>query len=254
MDTAVYEYGCNIKRTGTSGSYSYGVPSAWANRPVNFVSFWDACRFTNWMHNGQPTGLQDSATTERGAYTLDGFDGRLGQDIGRNAGWRWAIASEDEWYKAAYYKGGGTNSGYWDYPTQSSTTQSNQVVNPDPGNSANYKVGDIQTIGAPYYRTIVGEFENSASPYGTFDQGGNVFEWNDTVTDYDGQNSYRGQRGGSYNYQIHHLWALHRSSIIPTNQNGVSGFRVVQAVPEPSSLIALAGGLVGLLGIRRRRV
>ena len=36
------------------------------------------------------------------------------------------------------------------------------------------------TIGEPYCTTEVGEFENSASPYGTFDQGGNVWEWNET--------------------------------------------------------------------------
>jgi formylglycine-generating enzyme required for sulfatase activity len=27
---------------------------------------------------------------------------------------------------------------------------------------------------------VVGEFELSDSPYGTFDMGGNVFEWNET--------------------------------------------------------------------------
>ena len=41
-------------------------------------------------------------------------------------------------------------------------------------------LGDVykrqHTIGAPYWRTVVGEFENSESPYGTFDQSGNVNE------------------------------------------------------------------------------
>ena len=40
---------------------------------------------------------------------------------------------------------------------------------------------DGYTIGSPYYTTEVGEFENSESPYGTFDQGGNIWEWNETV-------------------------------------------------------------------------
>ena len=30
----------------------------WANRPVNYVNFWDAARFANWLHNGQPVGPQ----------------------------------------------------------------------------------------------------------------------------------------------------------------------------------------------------
>jgi hypothetical protein len=38
--------------------------------PVNYVSFYDALRFANWLHNGQPTGAQGNATTEGGAYTI----------------------------------------------------------------------------------------------------------------------------------------------------------------------------------------
>ena len=29
------------------------------------------------------------------------------------------LPTADQWYKAAYYKGGGTSAGYWDYATQS---------------------------------------------------------------------------------------------------------------------------------------
>ena len=46
-------YGCKIQQTGSSGSYAYSVAADYANRPVNYVSFWDAARFTNWLHNGQ---------------------------------------------------------------------------------------------------------------------------------------------------------------------------------------------------------
>ena len=46
----------NIQRTGSSPNYSYSVDADWANRPVNYVSFWDAARFANWLHNSQPTG------------------------------------------------------------------------------------------------------------------------------------------------------------------------------------------------------
>ena len=31
------------------------------------------------------------------------------------------LPSADEWHKAAYYKGGGTNAGYWNYPLSSNT-------------------------------------------------------------------------------------------------------------------------------------
>ncbi|MHC5110450.1 MAG: hypothetical protein ACYTHJ_11290, partial [Planctomycetota bacterium] len=33
------------------------------NKPVNFVSFFDAMRFVNWLHNGQPSGAQDDRRT-----------------------------------------------------------------------------------------------------------------------------------------------------------------------------------------------
>ena len=63
-------YGCKIERTGVNGAYVYEVSPDRAERPVNFVNFWDSLRFANWLHNGQPMGTQNINTTERGAYTL----------------------------------------------------------------------------------------------------------------------------------------------------------------------------------------
>lgn len=88
--------GNGISRSGSSGGYSYSVVSDWANRPVSYVSYWDACRFANWLHNGQPTGIQGPGTTETGAYTLYGHNGPHGRSIQRNAGAKWAVPSEDE--------------------------------------------------------------------------------------------------------------------------------------------------------------
>jgi sulfatase modifying factor 1 len=260
MDTAVYWAGCNIKRAGTSGDYSYSVTSDWANRPVNCVSFWDACRFANWLHNGQPTGAQTASTTERGAYTLDGYTGQDGRSIGRNAGATWAVTSEDEWYKAAYYKSGSTNAGYWDYPMHSdiSTTPSNDITDPDGGNNANFGQGSFSdmtryTIGDPYYRTNVGEFENSASASGTFDQGGNVMEWNEAIVYQGPDYATRGLRGGSFFYSDYYLQASSRDQNWgPADEDGIVGFRIA-AVPEPSSLLALLCGVGGLGGMTRLR-
>ncbi len=175
-----HDFGCKIERSGSSGNYTYSVAADRENRPVNYVSWGDAARFTNWLHNGQPSGAQDNSTTEDGAYYLNGAinPGSL-MDITRESDATWFIPTEDEWYKAAYYDG--DNSVYYDYPTGTNTIPSNDLVNPDPGNNANFNDPDGYTIGSPYYWTEVGEFENSASPYGTFDQGGNVWEWTETV-------------------------------------------------------------------------
>jgi len=188
-------YGCKIQQSGSSGSYTYSVASDYANRPVNFVNWGDAARFANWLHNGQPTGAQNASTTEDGAYYLNGATGEQLLAVTRKADCKWAITSEDEWYKAAYYNP--ATETYFDYPTSSDTAPGRDTTETtNPGNNANY-YSEGHLIGSPYYRTPVGEFELSDSPYGTFDQGGNIWEWNEATKLYGNQ---RGVRGGSFNY------------------------------------------------------
>lgn len=111
-----YEESCQIRQHGTPANHTYTVAEDWANRPVTCVSFWSAVRFANWLHNGQPTGQQNTLTTEDGAYFINSYNGKDGRLIQRQTNWKWAVASEAEWYKAAYYKGGTSNE-YWWYPT-----------------------------------------------------------------------------------------------------------------------------------------
>ena len=174
-------YGCKIQQSGSSGSYSYSVASDYANRPVNYVCFWDACRFANWLHNGQPAGTEGPGTTETGAYTLTS-DGIVNNTITRNANWKWAVTSEDEWYKAAYHKNDGATGDYFDYATSSDNVPGRDMVEAtNPGNNGNYQGNPCPIDSATYYNTVAGEFQLSDSPYGTFDQGGNVWEWNESI-------------------------------------------------------------------------
>ncbi len=248
MDTAVYAYGCNIKRSGTWGGYTYSVASDWANRPVNYADFWDACRFANWLHNGQPTGVQGVGTTETGAYTLT-TDSANNNTVVRNADWRWAVTSEDEWYKAAYYKGGSTNAGYWDYPTRSDTAPGQDIADLS-GNNANHSTApNVYPIDSPHYTTVVGEFQRSDSPYGTFDQGGNVYELNEAVV----SRLFRTMRGGAFNTLDYGLSASWRySGWSPVGGHPAVGFRVVE-VPEPAAILLLAVSGLALMPRPRRR-
>ena len=107
--TSMSSYG--ITRIGSSGSFTYSVTGALANRPVVYVSWFDAARFANWLANGQGSG-----DTETGSYTLNGATSGI---ITANVGAEVYIPTEDEWYKAAYYNG--ATSTYSLYPNGQNT-------------------------------------------------------------------------------------------------------------------------------------
>ena len=228
-----------ITRSGTSGSYSYSAISGRENKPVIEVTWYDAIRFANWLHNGQASG-----DTETGAYTILGGTATPsnGLSITRNPGAVWWLPSEDELYKAAYHKNDGNTANYFSFPTSSDSAPTAEA--PAGGsNSANFSfsLGDLTDAGA---------YVDSDSPYGTFDQGGNVSEWNESLV----SGSLRGFRGGSLSSTgSSNLSKSSPNFADPTIDFNGLGFRVA-TVPEPSSL-ALAGiGLVGgLLIVRHRR-
>ena len=282
-----FGHGPKIKRSGSEGSYSYSVAPEYANRPVSFVDFGDAARLANWMHNGQPTGEQGPSTTEDGAYDLTTGDfGGLPVEwsVTRKPGALWAIPSEDEWYKAAYYdprteaEGGPPGDDYyWYWATQSDTKPAfvadvdfatavdanGKITFVDPGNYATYNgddpgdgsAGAIPGIGDPWWFTEVGEWENSASYYGTFDQAGNVSEWNEAFGH--APPAERGTRGGHYYYN---KYMAATTNPITNSATGTGkselGFRLVHVIPEPGALMMLLGGAVGvglMFRVRQRR-
>jgi formylglycine-generating enzyme required for sulfatase activity len=128
-----------IRRSGSGilgDPYSYSVLGS-GNRPITYVSWFDAARFANWVNNGATLG----ASTETGAYTLNGATSGI---FTVNPGATWFLPSEDQWYKAAYYKGGGTNAGYWVYPTQSDSAPGNNIGGA--ANQANYRTNGVFAV------------------------------------------------------------------------------------------------------------
>ena len=214
------------------------------NKPITYVSWFDAARFCNWVQNGQGSG-----GTETGAYTLNGAMSGIHT---KNAGATTWIPSENEWYKAAYYdpnKGGAGVGGYWPYSTLSNTLAGNTI---GVANSANYNDGDFAS--SPGRLTDVGAYgANSDSFYGTNDQSGNVYEWNDTVEAV----LYRGLRGGSWYFNANLLdSSSSRDYNSPTGESNLGGFRVASselaAVPEVTSSFTLLGLISSGLLLRRR--
>jgi probable HAF family extracellular repeat protein len=217
------------------------------NQPVSKVSWGDALRFCNWLHNGQPTGAltgnpgYDAGLTEDGAYYLNG---KTGHDAwmfsNHKPGATYWIPYEREWYKAAYYdpnKGGAGVGGYWYYPTKSDASNPpSNMLSTTGTNNANFYIQDVGfTVGWPMYTTPVGTFANSPSAYGTFDQGGNVYQWLDSPPN----DVHREVRGGAFADSISYLASNCVYSATygygSTGADAKIGFRVVSL---PSSVWA----------------
>lgn len=249
-----------ISRTASPGSYSYAVIGD-GQRPVTYVTWYDAIRFTNWLTSGK---------TETGAYTITNGGNNSGTvtvpSPAQRSTWShsssafWYLPDENEWYKAAYYDPSLTSANkYWLYPTRSNTPPS---ADSPPGdiNSANYfgPAGYVltqSTTNSPTqnYLTDVGAYPDAPSPYGTYDQGGNVFQWNDL--DASSSSSVRGYRGGDFAGDWSDLDATVRFTVTPVFSNYTTGFRVAgnQAVPEPEGAVLLLTCGVALIVWRLRR-
>jgi formylglycine-generating enzyme required for sulfatase activity len=200
-----------ITRTGSSGSYVYTPKAGFENEAVNFVSFFDAMRYANWLHNGEGNG-----DTETGSYTLLGGTATPsnGSTVERNPDATVVLPNQDEWFKAAYYDG--TGGLYYDYPTGTDVAPTCTSPKPDP-NTANCGNSTIRGV------TPVGAYTGSPSAYGTYDQGGNVGEWLEDVVFGGG----RAVRGGNWtNVGTSGLRASAVGSWQPITANNYLGFRL----------------------------
>jgi formylglycine-generating enzyme len=234
-----------ISRSGEPGSYSYSVVNNngdTSKRPIAYVSWFNAARFANWMDNGQPSGAQSPATTEDGAYPLRGATSgnavarrTVNPVTGRAVGY-W-IPTEDEWYKAAYFSpnvDGSGRPGYYLYATQSNTAPG-QTAGSTP-NQANVMVGpNFSVTGSPTlvstqnYLTDVGSFSASPSYYGTFDQNGNLYQWNDL----DGNPfPYRGVRGSFWFATATAAQSIIYAGLTPSHTGNDIGFRLAASASE----------------------
>lgn len=170
-----------ITRSGSNGNYTYATKTNFGNKPVNYLSWFSAARFTNWLQNGQPVGPQNASTTEDGAYTFSSKE-----IVGpRNPGATFYLPNEHEWVKAGFYEPGAvTKNGdeYWYHatgsdirPVEALSDALGNAINPGPNTivhnrMANWNgstLGNVLTVGSA----------GNQSYYGAKDMAGNVFEW-----------------------------------------------------------------------------
>ena len=208
-----------ITQVGSSGSYTYTANAGHENEPVHRISNWNAMRFANWLHNGQPTGAQDTSSTEDGAYFLNGYNSTDGRTITRESDAEWWLPSEHEWHKAAYHKNDGVTANYWAWPA-SAGPKPIASAPPGTGNDANFNNA------ASSHFSDVGAYTTSPSPYGTFDQGANAWE----VTESIASGANRINLGDGYGGAGTYMQSNRRNYGPPNGRHSGTGFRVAQKV------------------------
>ncbi len=222
----------HINQAGTSGNFSYSWDLGEENTPANFVSWNDAARYCNWLHNGKPTGdPMANNVTQNGSYSMSSATPN------RNANAIFVLPTHDEWVKAGHYDPNSPGDHYWTYqtrsdaiPTLASVAGNGNVDNPGV-NVANYLSSRTNIVGD------CGVLSNSH--YGTADQGGNVFEWLENLV-----GSSRAVRGGSYAGNSGPLSIMFSTSNVVDAKRVDYGFRV--ACPAQSQTYQLTGSSSGV--------
>jgi formylglycine-generating enzyme len=215
------------------------------NKPATSISWFEAAKFVNWLNtsSGYSPAYKFDAT---GNFQLwqPSDPGYVPGSMFRNSLAKYVLPSVDEWYKAAYYDP--VTGVYFHYPTGSNIAPTPVASGIAPATAV---YGGLL---APADITQAG----GLSPYGTMAQGGNVWEWNETVSDAEFMNTPnlggRAFRGGSY-ASLHDLESAGIGGSNPSVEFIDVGFRVGSVVPEPSTIVLCGTGLSVAFGIILRK-
>ena len=203
------------------------------NKPATFISWNEAARYVNWLNiveGAQPAynfttgGVNDDITLWDAADAWRAG----GLNLFRHRDAKYFLPSADEWYKAAYYKGGYTAAGYWIYPTGSNTVPASVASGTDPDtavydNSITIDPADVTQAGG-------------LSPYGTMGQGSNINEWCESTANRENllPGDLREDRGTPWYGSATFLQSqFSRDNHLPNSRFENTGLRVAGYVPPP---------------------
>ena len=184
----LYHSQMKIRRGGKEGEYVYVAHPASANAAVTYVTWHDALRYCNWLHGGD---------SEQGAYPFSG-ETLVGA---RQAGARFFLPSEDEWYKAACY---------------------------DP-ESQGYRLFPLRDA----HQLIHGRKLPPKSSYGILGAADPIWEWTESKVG----EQFRGLRSDSW-FQGNNRQAVGHFYSNPDLELGHVGFRIARAVAPIESPLA----------------
>ena len=196
-------------------------------QPANKVSWFETLQFCNYLTTGDKS---------QGVYIFNGNNTNPGEFMGINDSLKTGLTpaywlpTEDEWYKAAYFKPDG--SGYSLYANGTDTM-------PIAGVDSNYN----QSL--PYSGPW-NIYSGSEEQNGTFNMMGNVWEWNETNC----IAALRGMRGGTFDVFTGPASDARAQYLNPRTEYDNTGFRIATNVPEPATLLLLT---LGAVMIRRKR-
>lgn len=217
--------------------------------PATSVTWYEAAAFVNWLNTS--TGHQAAYDLSyNGSWSMNVWSSDQawqlgGQNLFRHKDSYYFLPSDDEWYKAAYHQNDGVTANYWDFAAGSNSIPDGIDEIGDTDFEAIFL--QPQSNFGPNVITNVG----AASPYGTYGQNGNVWEWNESgiTSPNEAGSEPRVFRGGAWNCSSYYLTATYVTYDGPAATNNSVGFRVA-SVPEPSTAMLIFGA--GLLGLARR--
>ncbi len=195
--------------------------------PATAVSFYDAARFVNWMTSTDP---------RYGVYQFDSNGNYLGTDRQSaidTYGIAYALPTEDEWFKAAYY---------------SSDTDSYSLYSSGLNTAPSTDGWNLYTNGTHGFQYVWDVSMGTNELNGTRNMMGNVWEWTEMNTN-DSQYVLRGGSAyGNETFADSKTYRVVQDDLSLEMEN--VGFRVV-AIPEPNTIGFMAIVGIGILGIRR---